>query len=192
MTASTKRILAIFASLIGFFYALTVFLNSIAPGWTRLLELRSKIAEREMARNQLERLVSRARNYLDMEGELELMAQPIDAALPTTPELPELMVILSTITSRNNAVISQVRFEMTPFTPQDRARDTGPSVSQVNIRANVTGTYPNVKAWLRDIESELRVMRVETIDIRSAVGEGAATPATPMNVDVALTAYWQQ
>lgn len=192
MKASTKRILSIFASLVGLFYALTAVFNSVTPGWGRLSTLRQEISEKESARDQLQQLVSQARAYLSQQGELERRAQPVDAALPTTPELPELIAILSTLASKNNSFLSQVRFETAEYKPQ-AGRQTGPAVSKVFVRANIVGTYPNIKAWLRDVEAELRLLDVDTLNIQSTAGEEAPSTAdTRMNVGVALTAYWQQ
>ena len=192
MKSSTKRILSMFASLVGFFYALAAVFNSVTPGWGRLSELRLEISEKEAARDQLQELVSKAKTYLSQQGELERRAQPVDAALPTSPELPELIAILSTLASNNDSFLSQVRFETAEYKAQPGTRQVGPAVSKVFVRANIVGTYPNIKAWLRDIETELRLLDVDTLNIQSIAGEQAATADTPMNVDVVLTAYWQQ
>jgi Tfp pilus assembly protein PilO len=192
MKASTKRILSMFASFVGLFYALAAVLNSVMPGWGRLSALRAEIAEKEAARDRLQELVSQARNYLSQQGELERRAQPIDAALPTSPKIPELIAILSTLASKNGSVLSQVRFETSEYNAKVGAQQDGPAVSKVSVHANVVGTYPNIKAWLRDVEAELRLLDADMLNIQSTVGEQAATAETPMNVEIALTTYWQQ
>lgn len=179
-------------SFAGLFYALAAVVNSVAPGWGRLSALRGELAEKEAARDQLQQLVSQARDYLSRQGELERRAQPVDAALPTAPEIPELIAILSTLASKHNALLSQVQFETSEYKAQAGARQTGPAVSRISVRANVVGTYPNIKAWLRDIETELRLLDADTFNIQSTAGEQAANAETPLSVEVALTAYWQQ
>jgi Tfp pilus assembly protein PilO len=190
MRASTKRILSIFLSLVGLFYALLALSNAVIPGFARLSALRTEIAEKSLARNRLEELVTQARDYISRQGELERRAQAIDAALPSRPALPELVAILSALASKNNSFLSQLQFETREYRAEAGAV-SGPAVSKVAIRANIVGTYPNIKAWLRDVETELRLLDVDTFNIQSTAVE-QATANTPLSVEVALNAYWQQ
>lgn len=179
-------------SIAGFFYvAFTVF-NVLIPGWARLSALRTEIAEREMARAEIEELITKARDFLARTGDLERRARPIYASLPVSPELPELVAILSAISSKNRIVLSQMRFETEEFRQESGVRAAGPTVSKIEVTANIVGRYPDLKNWLKDAEAELRLLDIQAMSFQPITGEQIASPDTPINVEVLLRAYWQQ
>lgn len=190
MSASTKRVLSIFGAIAGLFYAFAALLNAVMPAWGRLAAIRADIAEKESARSELEQLVARAQDFLSQAGELERRAAPVDSALPRTPNLPAFVAILGALASENTVTISQLRFELTPYRAEPGR--TGPQVSRVAAQASLIGRYPDVKALLRDVESELRLLDVESIDLQSTAGEAIPTAQTPVSASLRLTAYWQQ
>ncbi len=191
MTASTKRILAIFLSLIGIFYIFVAFFNFIIPGWARMSNLRAEISEKRAALEQLQGLVLKAKEYLANRDELERRMRLIETALPLGPRIPELVAILNAIASKNGAILAQVRFDTVEYRAEPGTEEAGLTVSKVLVQANVVGTYPAIKGWLRDIESEFRLIDVNIISMQSTAGEEAARPDTPISVEVGLIAYWQ-
>jgi hypothetical protein len=60
------------------------------------------------------------------------------------------------------------------------------------MRANIVAAYPNLEAWLRSVESELRLMDVHVLNLRSIPGGERPGAGVLMSADVVLTAYWQQ
>jgi Tfp pilus assembly protein PilO len=192
MRPSTKRLLSIFGSLVGLFYAVAALFNAVVPAWAHLNEVRADIAEKEAAKAELEQVVAKAQEYLSRAGELERRAAPIDAALPRTPDLASFLAILSAIASQSNVSIDQIHFELMPYR-EEAGKGEGPSVSRVTTQLALVGRYPEVKAWLRAVESELRLIDLESIDLRLTEGETAApTPQTPLFATVRLVTYWQQ
>jgi hypothetical protein len=194
MKTSSKRILSIFGSIIGLFFAMAVLMNNVIPGYEQMLRLRAEIAGKEAARNHLETLVSRAREYLARRDELGLQVRPIEAALPTSPNIPELIATLNVLAENNQASMSRIAFELEPHRPQPVGAGAAPDpgVSRVIMRANIVALYPNLEAWLRNVESELRLMDIHVFNLRSIPGEQRPGAGALMSADVVLTAYWQQ
>jgi Tfp pilus assembly protein PilO len=196
MKASTKRILSIFGSLAGLFAVLVLLTNNILPGWRRVAALRKEIDEKQAVRERLEKLISQARLYLSRQEELESQARLINSSLPSSPNIPELIAVLNTLAVSNQVLMARLQFELEPFKEQPGSSAKGeealPQVSRVVMRTNIVGTYPNIKAWLRSVESELRLLDVHILNLQSTVGEGTPAANTPINVEAALTAYWQQ
>jgi hypothetical protein len=194
MKTSSKRILSIFGSIIGLFFAMAVVTNNVIPGYRQMLQLRSEIAEREAARNHLETLVSQAREYLARRDELGLQVRPIEAALPTSPKIPELIATLNVLAANNQVGISRIAFELEPHRPQPVGAGAAPvpRVSRVIMRANIIALYPNLEDWLRSVETELRLMDVQVLNLRSVPGDPRPGAGAFMSADVVLTAYWQQ
>lgn len=192
MKDSTKRILSIFGSLAGLFFALVLFSNNILPGWAGLSALRAEIGEKTAARNQLEVLVEQGRDYLARQAELEAATEPVDAALPAAPKIPELIAALNVLALENQASLGELRFELERYRPQPGVAAVGPNVSRVIVRASVTAPYSALKAWLRGVESELRLMDVQLLNLQSLAGEDQPAANTPLSAEVMLVSYWQQ
>jgi len=81
----------------------------------------------------------------------------IDQALPAQAELPELLVQLESLSAENNMIFSSVDF-------------TEPETEQVGktvqIKISVNGTYENFKAYISDLEKNLRLMDTRKIDFQ--------------------------
>lgn len=194
MKPSTKRILSIFGSLASIFAAFIILSNNVLPAWNQVTSLRIGINERVAARDRLQGLVDQARDYIGREDELNRRVQPIDAALPTSPQIPELIATLDALATRSDVVLSRLSFQQEPpaaATEQgENARERG--VSRVSISTGVVGTYSDLRVWLRSVERELRLLDVEALSLSPLAAGERVTEDMPINVSVTLVAYWQE
>jgi len=165
-------------------------LSVISPTWSNITNIRLDIAEKTAARDELQEVIAKAREVLSRQADVERTARPIYASLPVSPSLPELVAILSSISFKDNVALTQVRFEETPQPSGTEAATASPAAS-IKITANIVGKYPDIKTWLKDIESELRLIDVLTAELQIISGEKSPTADTPVNAALTLLAYWQ-
>lgn len=96
----------------------------------------------------------------------------VDRALPREPGIPELLVLLGDTATRDGVKVTNVSFsEESAATQQARATST---VAEIGVNLSVTAVnYPQIKRFLRDMESSLRILDVTGINVSMRGGESA-------------------
>jgi Tfp pilus assembly protein PilO len=186
MKSSTQRLLSIFLSLA--FYGVAAFLvfNMSFPAWGRIQTLRAEISEREAVRDQLTDIIAKANELLSRFDDLGRQAEPVSAALPSQPKLPEVLAILNAVAARNNVTISQVTFD--DFLGKVRIQRGSSQIPEIRVGVGMVGKYLDLKNWLKGIESELRLMDVRDFSIQPiSARPGEDTFAMSVN----LVVYYQ-
>jgi Tfp pilus assembly protein PilO len=102
-------------------------------------------------------------------------------AMPTTSQIPELLVTLSQLASNNSLY-------MTNFSPKpEDVPKTGTIVeySTVKVEFDVKGSYLDLKQFLKDIESNLRPINITSINISGGgeISKETSTEILQFNVN---------
>jgi len=97
----------------------------------------------------------------------------VDRALPTDPQIPELLVLFGDAADRDGVQVTNVSFsEESAATRSQQATST---VSKVGVNLSVTSpNYFQIKRFLSDLEASLRILDVTGINVSSRGGAGAA------------------
>ncbi|MDD5731980.1 MAG: type 4a pilus biogenesis protein PilO [Patescibacteria group bacterium] len=118
-------------------------------------------------------------------------------AMPTTAQVPELLVTLSKLASNNSLYL-------TNFSPQEVTANTNANVgpegeiapaateySQVEISFDVSGKYLDMKQFLKDVETNIRPINILNINI-SGGGEISNTISTEtLRFSIKAEAYYK-
>jgi Tfp pilus assembly protein PilO len=188
MKASTKRIISIFVSLALIGLAAFIVFNLSAPTWRRIQSIKTEIAEKEAVRRQLADLTAKAQELLSRFGDIDRQSQPIVAALPSEPKLPEVLAILGGLAGKNNLSLGQVSFEEVIGRTPSQTQDARLKAVPIKVTLNLAGRYTGFKEWLRDVEKELRLIDVQEFSVQSlTLREGEGT----FNFAVSLVVYYQ-
>jgi len=93
----------------------------------------------------------------------------VDRALPRKQGIPELLVLFSSTGDRDRVKISSITFaDAAP------GRVTTSTVSELTVNLTVVAPgYPDIKKFLRDLESSLRIMDVIGINVSTQGTESA-------------------
>jgi Tfp pilus assembly protein PilO len=116
--------------------------------------------------NSLESSISAAQSITP-----EILGQ-VDRALPRESEIPELLVLFGGISERDGVKIGNISFSE----ESSAARLARPSstVSEITINLSVTAkNYPQIKRFLEDVQSSLRIVDVTGINVSSQGEESA-------------------
>lgn len=88
----------------------------------------------------------------------------VDRALPREPGIPELLVLLGDTAAKDGVQVTNVSFSEESAAAQ-QARTTS-TVAEIGINLSVTAqNYPQIKRFLRDLESSLRILDVTGINV---------------------------
>ncbi|MFN7088317.1 MAG: type 4a pilus biogenesis protein PilO [Candidatus Paceibacteria bacterium] len=175
------------ASLILIGGATFIVFNLALPKWRAVQALRIEKDEKIALRNQLAQISAKAQELLARFEDLDRQSEPIDRALPSEPRLPEMLAILSSLAAKNNLAISQVNFDDI-LTRPERALVEAHKAVPIKINVYLAGRYPDFKNWLRALESELRLIDVEELNIQSLSDKpGEST----LSFSISLFTYWQ-
>ncbi|MFH1077923.1 MAG: type 4a pilus biogenesis protein PilO [Patescibacteria group bacterium] len=123
----------------------------------------------EQGRTYLESL---ERSISAAEGIPPSILDQVDRALPRETGVPELLVLFGDTATKDGVKISNISFaEESESTRQTRATST---VSEVSINLSVTAVnYAQIKRFLRDIETSLRIIDVTGINVSTQGKESA-------------------
>lgn len=124
------------------------------------------------------------------------------AALPQTQEGAQLLTTLEALANRHGLALKQIDISVTSGQEQPRAGAGGRSVPRPNTRTpapspaangvralpitlSVNGSYEAFKGFLRDLESNLRIIDVEGIAFKAAADQNA------LDVTLKIQTYYQ-
>lgn len=112
----------------------------------------------------------------DLEAKRTELA-PLDQAIPTSPDIPELLANLEQLARQSGLLISDLQIStastvssLAPGEDLARAQRTeqlmrsAENLSIMNISLNVTGQYPQLEAFLLNMERNLRLMDLQTVN----------------------------
>lgn len=101
---------------------------------------------------------------------------PLDEAIPTSPDIPELLANLEQLARQSGLLISDIQISTAPTVSslapgEDLARAqraeqlmrSAENLSIMNISLNVVGQYPQLEAFFLNMERNLRLMDLQTV-----------------------------
>jgi len=131
----------------------------------------------------------------DLTDRSDFIAKTIDA-MPTEPQVPELLVTLSKLTSDNSLY-------MTNFAPKETPANTGagaegqtavPAVEQyskVEFEFDVSGNYLNMKQFIKDVEANIRPINIININISGGGEISKETSTEVLRFHVKAETYYK-
>lgn len=107
---------------------------------------------------------------------------PIDEALPPAPRIPELLANLDALAKQSGLLIASL--QVTPLALSTKPGETegpqskraklllsGEQLGVLEVNIGLKGKYPNVKAYLANLEQNLRLMDADTLSFGLVEGD---------------------
>lgn len=170
MRPSTKRILSIGAAFFLLIGALVIYQNLIQPIGKVINEKRAEVDSKEnlfrkqsKAVHQVQDLINRFKNMANLE-------EVVSLALPNRSEITQALSQLEAVARVSNVVLSALEVK-NPIVQRSRAiliKDLG----VITVVVNVGGSYENLKAFLRALETNVRVANIQEITFKPAAPQG--------------------
>ena len=192
MRQSSKRIASSFFALGCFVVALVVFFSFITPLYREIKTVRgeqvSRAAQVENQRqivNEVKKLVA---SYQEG-GDLQTL---VSAAFPLDPNLSESLTQLYGIAQANNLAPRAFSVTPDPMVQSAARKDVRQQVllkeiGSTTIRIDLTGTYQDIKNFLRNLETNIRIFDLTTMILQPALKANQNS----YTASVTVVAYYQ-
>jgi len=185
MKPSSKRLIGVGLSLvflIGTAFVLSVF---ILPTTETIQRLRGEEAalgelyDRELAR------VETVKQVFEQFGGISNLQDTLSLALPIEENVPSIINQVNGIAKISGIVINSIDLQLLPIRSTSQESAIRP-VGTVRIVLDVQGAYESIKLYLQAIETNVRIMDVQKLNV-----EGGADESQVLNYKIVIHAYYQ-
>lgn len=168
MRASTKRIFSIGVSFLFVIGALLVYQNLIRPLGEEIDKKRSEAESKSDLFQKQSQAVQQAQDLIERSKNLGAIEDTVSLAIPNRPETTVALSQIEAIARLNNVVLSglDVKAVAARRTSANLIKDLG----VVEVSISVNGAYSNLKAFLRSLETNVRIANVREFNFRSGSG----------------------
>lgn len=161
-------------------------------GWPQITSLRESqglLAAKTAAIDDQETSLSSVKKLLsDVESKQDSVAL-LDGALPTSPDIPELLANLEFLALQSGLVVRDLQIELAPVlsSSDEESPGTETKLGVILAEVSLSGQYPQLSAFFLNVEHNLRLLDVQNIEFGSADLESDA-----QNYTVSLKTYYQK
>lgn len=184
MKDSTKRLYSSLLSLgfiAGSFY---VYFSLIVPALSEVHRLRGERVATEIDLAEFKKAAEETRNLQRTYQSVEAFRSNLSQLLPTKENIPPLMNQVYGLAALNQVAVSGVDFQISPPEPAG-SRLVFP-MSKITVSVRFSGKYDDMKRFLKDLESNLRMFDIRSVNIS---GGGRADPL--LDVSLTFDTYFQ-
>lgn len=184
MKTSTKRILSIVLAGLFFVGILVVYTSLVRPELAKIGEHRALLVSKEILFNNESNAVSQVENLLGQFQNLAELQDTVSLALPLDANVTGALNQVQSIARLSNVSVSSFAVKPLAF-----AASKDPLVKRMGsfeLNLAVSGSYDNLKTFIKSVETNVRVMNVSSMRLTQA--------ATGDNLNLALTVevYYQE
>jgi len=194
MKQTTKRFLSLAISFVLFTATLVVYFNLILPANDEQQAIKAQAIGRQNFVDSQKSAISQVTNMINSykgEGELQ---DVVSSILPSSPDLAGAFSQISGLVQINKLLMERVA--VSPPVNQNIPGAAGQGsipqsfvrpVGSIDFQVKVAGTYEDLKSFLKNVETNIRVFDVKKIDMQSA----AKSNQNFYTYDITITAYYQ-
>jgi len=164
--------------------------------WDKVQESRTELAEREMVLDYLNELITKFREQLSYSNDINQQISLIEATLPSSMKMSEIVAIVEALAQEANVEISQMSFttlsqNQTLETSQPEGLMTSNNLPQIiTVELNAKASYSDFKNFISNIEQEQRLIDLQAIDMNSQAQEGSQESSQSFNLRLSLNTYY--
>ena len=190
MRASTKRMLSILLSGLFLIGILAVVTSLIAPEFGRVSDRRALLFSRQLTLDNQTRAVDDVQKLIEEFQGFERVRETVSLAMPRNMDATLVLWQLGAIADASGASLrsfdsAQKAFE-TSLAPLARR------LGAAEINATVTGTYGELKQFMRNLETNVRVFGVGEFDFGPVGLTAEEGGGSAFQLSVAFDAYFQE
>jgi Tfp pilus assembly protein PilO len=199
MKASTKRILSAALSLIFIFLAIVVFSTLIKPSYEETQKLRADILNRENFIQNQKLLNEQFQKLISQYDSQEKAQENLSLILPQNPAIGEALTQINGLLDLNN--LNVLSFNVNKPLLQSYGSSLSSTSTQVikplgmiDITFKVVGSYSDFKNFLKQLETNIRIFNVKTLNISPVIiagSERSQVQSKNLSYDISITTYYQ-
>lgn len=195
MKQSTKRLLSSVLALVFVVAAFVIFFEFIQPAYGDALALRGEERSRSLFLENQRKVIDEVKNLVSAyEGEKDL-ERVVSAVIPLDPELGEAiaqlngLAIINKIAPQSFSVTASVIENVAPPAVGGEAPATLiKPIGTLHLQTRLVGSYGDFKAFLRNLESNIRLFDVKVLTLQPA-----GKPDQDLYAyDLTVATYYQQ
>ncbi len=188
MRASTYRLLSILGSLVLLIIAIVSYTNLVVPAYNKVQDLRSEQQGIQATTSQDQQAISTVKNLLGQYNQnFSQLHDNLSQILPAEADVPGIVYQLQALASARQVTIQSLGIQYLPIQAKVTDSITSP-VGTLQISLNLSGPYASFKALLGDIETNIRLMDVQSIQI----GGGNLPGKNDLSYALVIDTYYQQ
>ena len=173
----TLIIFVIFLVIIGLGY------TTLWPNYQKLKSLQGLLKERVVELKSLEEYFSSLEKNLQDIKEYSDSLAIINAALPSEPSIPSLFMFLQSKASENGLILRNIgQFSIAP-------KEEGKKLKEINIGAELAGSYSSLKNFLSALEKTERIIDVEEFSLTPPAEKTPTGSEAIFNFNLKLKTY---
>jgi Tfp pilus assembly protein PilO len=200
MRASTKRILSAALSLIFIFLAFVVFAMLIKPSYEETQKLRADVLSRQNFIQNQKSLTEQFKKLVSQYDSQEKAQENISLILPQNPAIGEALTQINGLLDLNHLNVLSFSINK-PLLQSYSSSDTNSTSTQIikplgtiDINFKVVGNYSDFKNFLNQLETNIRIFNVKTLNITPVVitgGDKNQIQNKTLSYDISITTYYQ-
>lgn len=166
MNASARRVMSSILALFFLVLAGVVFFNLVTPLYADIQQVRAEQASRQVLLDNQKSVVEQVKQLIASSAEADALHALVSEALPPDPRVGRALLQFQGLASLHQLAVRSLAVSA------DRAPVSGvrgslitPSQS-VTIRADMTGTYEDFRAFLSNLETNVRIFDLKAMSIQ--------------------------
>lgn len=168
MKASTKRFLSIIVSGIFIIGSLVVYANFIRPAYADIQQLRGELSAKTGLLNNQSQAITKFQNLLVEQQSSSKLQERISLVLPPKENVSDIMNQLQAIASANGVSVQSVGLEYLPIKQAKKNTDVVKGLGSLRLTMKIFGSYEAFKNFIGSLETNVRVMDVNTLKVEHA------------------------
>jgi len=190
MKYTTKRNISLVIVVILIIAALGVFFGLDWPAFKKIGELNGKISQEKSQYEEQYEAVQIAKSIINQYKSLTGVSQTISLSVPREAEIQNVLAQINKIAIQSGLTTQSVNFEN--ITVAQSKKETLVKNNQITrVDISLLGSYESFKTWLSAIESNIRLMDVQSISFSGIASSEASKNQGIFNFKASLNVYYQ-
>ncbi len=197
MKQATKRFVSMIIVLLFIVGAFVIFFELIRPAYEDAQTIRSEVISRETFVHDQEDAIAQVQQLIQSYQSETGVQESVDRALPGSPDFAGALYQLNGIATGNGIGLSTLSVSAPSLAsnrPDPATSSSSASVAlvkpvgTVSFQVKLTGRYEDLKAFLADLEDNIRIFDVQSLSVQQA---GTKPGVDLYTVDMSITTYYQ-
>ena len=195
MKQSTKRLFSMSLALLLIVAAFVIYFSFIRPAYEDTQKVRSEEFSRQTFTDRQSAVINQVKKLISVyQGQGELQ-DAVSLSLPLTPDEPGALAQLNGLLENNHIFPQSFGLSVLGSQGGTARRTQGTStesfakpLSTMLFKIRAIGTYEDIKNFLANLETNIRIFDIRDFSISPVSGKGSPTA---YNVDLTVATYWQ-
>jgi len=174
LKGSTRRFTSLVASLGLLIATIIVYSLLVSPTYKEINQLRGEMLSRMNVLEEQREIIAKVKELLIQYQSVAQVRDTISLILPTDEDYSTLINQINGLGKAANMRVEAISLSTTPVQQSVSAgtRAAAPRVSELRFTVQASGTYQSLKTFLQVLETNMRIMDLNSLGINPGTGTG--------------------